>query len=90
MLAADGGYWFPARRNSAPYRAIVQGMGEELSLRCEARRRDHGGWMYWIYQEDDPRESSREFYASEHEALLAGFERMDEIKRQHTSANGHR
>ncbi len=64
-------------------------MGEELSLRCEARRRDHGGGMYWIYQEDDPHESSRQSYASEQEALLAGFERMDEIKRQHASGKGH-
>jgi len=46
--------------------------------------------MYWIYQEDDPHESSRESYGSEHEALLAGFERMDELKRQHASGKGHR
>ena len=65
-------------------------MGEEPSFRCEARRRDHGGWMYWIYQEDDLRESSRESYASEHDALLAGFERMAELKRQHASVKGHR
>ncbi|MGO9697793.1 MAG: hypothetical protein ACLPX7_00860 [Xanthobacteraceae bacterium] len=90
MLAAEGAYWFHARWNNAPLRAIVQGMGEELSLRCEARRRDHGGWMYWIYQEDDPHESSRESYGSEHEALLAGYERMDELKRRHASAKGHR
>ena len=65
-------------------------MDEELSFRCEARRRDHGGWIYWIYQEDEPRESSRESYASEHDALLAGFERMEELKRQHASGKGHR
>jgi len=46
--------------------------------------------MYWIYQEDDPRESSLESYASEHEALLAGFERMEQLKRQHASINGKR
>jgi len=65
-------------------------MGEELGFRCEARRRDHGGWIYWIYQEDEPRESSRESYTSEHEALLAGFERMEDLKRQHASVKGHR
>ena len=63
-------------------RSILRDMDEELSFRCEARRRDHGGWVYWIYEEDDPT-SSRESYASEHEALLAGFERMEELKRQH-------
>ncbi|MGP0041452.1 MAG: hypothetical protein ACLPJW_12270 [Rhodomicrobium sp.] len=65
-------------------------MDEDLSFRCEARRRDHGGWVYWIYEEDDPHESSRESYASEHEALLAGFERMEELKRQQASVKGHR
>lgn len=65
-------------------------MSEELSFRCEARRRDHGGWIYWIYQEDDPRESSRESYDSEHDALLAGFERMEELKRQQASMKGSR
>ena len=59
-------------------------------MRCEARRRDHGGWLYWIYQEDDARESSRESYASEHEALLAGFERMEELKRAQASIKANR
>jgi len=65
-------------------------VGQELLWRCEARRRNHGGWVYWIYQEDDPRESSRESYASEHEALLAGFARMDELKHARASVKGHR
>jgi len=65
-------------------------MSEELSFRCEARRRDHGGWTYWIYEEDEPRESSLEAYASEHDALLAGYERMEQLQRQHASIKGKR
>ncbi len=65
-------------------------MDEEFSFRCEVRRRDHGGWIYWIYQEDEPRESSQESYTSEHDALLAGFERMEELKRQQAPVKGHR
>ena len=65
-------------------------MGEELGFRCDARRRHHGGWIYWIYQEDEPQESSRDSYASEHDALLAGFERMEQLKREHASGKGHR
>ena len=51
-------------------------MSKELSFRCEVRRREHGGWIYWIYLGDDPRESSIVFYASEREAWLAGYQRM--------------
>ncbi len=64
-------------------------MSEELSFRCEARRRDHGGWTYWIYQDDDPRECSRQSYASEREALLAGYERMEQLKRRHAGIKGN-
>ena len=54
-------------------------MSKELSFRCEVRRQEHGGWIYWIYQGDDPRESSIESYASEREALLAGYQRMERL-----------
>ena len=55
-------------------------MSKELSFRCEVRRREHGGWIYWIYLGDDPRESSIESYASEREALLAGYQRMEQLQ----------
>ena len=55
-------------------------MTKELSFRCEVRRREHGGWIYWIYRGDDPRESSTVSYASEREALLAGYQRMEQLQ----------
>jgi hypothetical protein len=65
-------------------------MGADLSFRCEARRREHGGWTYWIYAEDDPRESSLESYPSEHDALIAGCERMQQLQQQHAPIKGQR
>ena len=59
-------------------------MSKELSFRCEVRRREHGGWIYWIYLGDDPRESSIESDASEREALLAGYQRMENFSQHPT------
>ena len=59
---------------------MLWSMSKELSFRCEVCRREHGGWIYWIYLGDDPRESSIESYASGREALLAGYQRMEQVR----------
>lgn len=52
------------------------------------RRRDHGGGCPGFFKTTS--ESSLESYATEREALLAGFERMEQLERQAASIGGRR